>query len=78
MGPYTQEIGAQDISWGHTGASDKVDVVMTKLSLSLQSRRCPCKVDVVLAKSTFFVQSCRCPCKVDVVLTKLSSFFAQS
>ena len=35
MGPYTQVLGAQDISWGHT--SDKVDVVVTKLSLSLQS-----------------------------------------
>ena len=49
---------------------------MTKLSLSLQSRRCPCKVDVVRTKHahSVFVQSCRCPCKVDVVRTKCEHY----
>ena len=63
-----------------------VNIIRAKLSLSLRSRRCPCKVDVVrtkcehysckvvvvLAKLTLFVQS------VNIIRTKLSSFFAQS
>ena len=64
--------------------SDKVVVVLTKLTLFVQSCRCPCKVNVVRKKSTLFVQSvnivrtklslslqsCRCSYKVDVVCTK--------
>ena len=49
---------------GFGAVRTSVDVVLTKLSLSLQSWRCSYKV------WTLFVQSCRCPCKVDVVLTK--------
>ena len=41
---------------------------MTKLSLSLQSRRCPCKVDVVRTKREHY------SCKVVVVLAKLTLF----
>ena len=51
-----------------------MDVDLAKLSLSLQSGRCPCKVVVVLAKSSLSLQSCLCPCKVDVLLAKLTLF----
>ena len=60
MGPYTQVLGARDISWGHTRTSDKVDVVRTK------GEHYSCKVVVVLAKLTLFVES------VNIIRTKLS------
>ena len=58
--PSWQVLGAQDISWGHTWTSDKVDVVRTK------REHYSYKVVVVLAKLTLFVQS------VNIIRTKLS------